>query len=92
MRGAGIREYLRHGQSLTILLCYTNTHEAAVQVYILGMPDVTCLDEFLRDNTFTAANQLAGIISCTIRFSGIRVNTTDKIDIVFHCFICFSFV
>ena len=84
MRRAGIREYLRHGQSLTVFLRHADAHETAVQVYILGITDVTCLDKFLRDNTFTAANQLTGIISCTIRFSGIRIDTADKIHILFH--------
>ena len=82
--GAGIGEYLGHGQPLFVFRQIAGSGEATVQVDVLGMTGVAGLDELLGDDTQAALHKLTGVPGGAIAFSGICINAADEVDV--FCF------
>lgn len=66
--GAGVGEYLGHGQPLFVFRQVASSGEAAVQVDVLGMAGVAGLDELLGDDAQAALYKLTGIPGGAIAF------------------------
>ena len=92
MGGGGIRKDLRHGQSFLIFPGERDFHNAPMQVYIFGMPHISCLDKLLRNGSFAVFIPFACQVAGRVTFAGIGIDTAYKIYILFHTFFFFAMI
>lgn len=78
----GVGEDFGHGEAFAVFGQVAGAHEAAVQVDILAVAHVACLDEFLGDDASAFFDELRRIPGGTVGLSGIGVDAADEVDVV----------
>lgn len=84
MGGAGVGIDFGHGEPLAVFGQVSCAHEAAVQVDVLGMSGVACLDELLRDDALSACRPLGGEPGGAVALACIGVDAAYKVDVILH--------